>query len=500
MSLRHSTLSASRVSRPPGFDRRWLALTVTTIGAFMSLLDSTIVNIALPSILKDFNSNLETGQLVLTVYLLALAVVIPVSGYFADRVGMKRMYILTLFFFTAGSALCGLAWNLPSLIVFRVLQGLGGGMLQPLGMAIVFSMITPLERGYFMGLLGLPMLLAPIIGPTVGGYLVEYSTWRMIFLINLPIGLINIGLAYFLLKDSPRKEGRLDRLGFVLAAIAFPAVLLALSQGESSGWTSPFVLTTGGVGIVALAAFVWAELHQSWPLLQIRLFANRTFSTAIVLSFVAQAALFGMSYVLPLFLQLARGLSPAKTGLVLFPSGIVSFITMNVGGRLYNRLGPRPLALSGFVILLVSSLMLSRISEQTNVFLIAILASARGAVGLCAMPVMTCAYNTVDPDQMPRATALVNGLFRVFGAITTALMTTALVVSLSWHGAPEGSSITDGTASINFMVEAFNDAFLLMALISLLGIILSLFIRDRVLEGLRDQHSLRQESIAGSEG
>ncbi|MFN8557544.1 MAG: MFS transporter, partial [Dehalococcoidia bacterium] len=195
----------AHVARTSGFDRRWLALGVTTIGSFMSILDSTIVNVALPSVLRDFNAGLARGQLVLTVYLLALAVVIPLSGFLADRIGIKRLYMVTLVFFTAGSALCGLAWNLPSLIGFRALQGLGGGMLQPLGMALVFTMITPMERGYFMGLLGLPMLLAPLLGPTLGGYLSEYVSWRMIFLINLPIGVINFVLAWVLLKERPRR-------------------------------------------------------------------------------------------------------------------------------------------------------------------------------------------------------------------------------------------------------------------------------------------------------
>lgn len=173
-------MNAGTAMRRSSFDPRWLPLAVTTIGSFMSLLDSTIVNIALPTILRDFGASLGKGQLVLTVYLVALAVVIPVSGYLGERVGMKRLYIITLALFTLGSTLCGFAWNLESLIFFRVLQGLGGGMLQPLGMAIVFTMITPLERPRFMGLLGLPLLLAPILGPTVGGYLVEYSTWRAI--------------------------------------------------------------------------------------------------------------------------------------------------------------------------------------------------------------------------------------------------------------------------------------------------------------------------------
>ena len=240
----------------------------------MSLLDSTIVNIALPKILTDFHGTLASGQLVLTSYLMALAVVIPASGFLGERLGMKRLFMITLVLFTAGSALCGLAWNLQSLVAFRVLQGLGGGSLQPVGMAIVFTMITPLERGYFMGVLGLPVLLAPVLGPSVGGYLVQYASWRVIFLINVPIGLINFFLARKLLKETPiRREARFDSRGFALSAIAFPSLLLALSQGEAQGWTAPSTLGLGVVGLVALALFIRVELRHHDPLLQIRLFA-----------------------------------------------------------------------------------------------------------------------------------------------------------------------------------------------------------------------------------
>lgn len=453
----------------------------------MSLLDSTIVNIALPSILRGFHADLDNGQLVLTVYLLALAVVIPVSGFLAERVGMKRLYILTLVLFTAGSALCGLAWNLPSLILFRLLQGLGGGMLQPLGMAIVFTQITPLERGRFMGVLGLPMLLAPILGPTVGGYLVEYSSWRMIFLINLPIGVINVWLAFRLLTETPiRHSARLDLRGFGLALVAFPCILLALSEGESSGWASPFVLTSFAAGFGALALFVYVEASHREPLLHVRLFQRPMFALAMVINFVTQFSLFGLQFLLPLFLQTARGMTPAMTGLLLFPSGIGSFISMNVGGRLYNRLGPRKLVVTGLAGLLVVTVLLQGLSEDTSVIEILLLFSGRGlAMGFCMMPVQTAAYNSIPQELMTRATAMVNMLFRIFGSVSTALLTTILAVSLTEHGAPSGASITRGTAPIHFMVGAFHDAFTAMSLVTLLGITLSLFLKDRVLEELR---------------
>jgi EmrB/QacA subfamily drug resistance transporter len=473
--------------RPAGFDPRWLALSVTTIGSFMSILDSTIVNIALPSVLRDFRADLRNGQLVLTVYLLALAVVIPLSGFLAERIGMKRLYLITLTCFTAGSALCGFAWNLPSLVAFRALQGLGGGMLQPLGMAIVFTLITPLERGYFMGLLGLPMLLAPILGPTLGGYLVQYASWRLIFLINLPIGVVNLALAVWLLKELPRRPGaRLDGRGFLLALFAFPSILLALSEGEQYGWTSPVVLGLAALGLVTLALFVLAELRHREPLLQLRLFASPMFALAMAINFVTQFSLFGMQYVLPLFLQQVHGLGAAATGLVLFPSGIVSFASMNVSGRLYNRLGPRPLALTGLVVLLVTTALLSRTTATTGIMSIGVLASLRGlAMGLCMMPVQTAAYNTVARDQMTRATALTNVLFRIFGAASTAMLTTVLLVSLRGRDVPAGASVTSGTAPLPALAHAFDDAFLLMAAMTGIGFVLALFLRDRVIEGLR---------------
>jgi EmrB/QacA subfamily drug resistance transporter len=471
-----------------GFDPRWLALCVTAIGSFMSILDTTVVNIALPSILRDFDTDLKHGQLVLTVYLLALAVVIPLSGFLAERVGIKRLYMITLACFVFGSVLCGFAWNLPSLIAFRALQGLGGGMLQPLGMAMVFTMITPLERGRFMGVLGLPMLLAPLVGPTVGGYLVEFSSWRTIFLINLPVGLINLLLAYWLLKEQPRKVGaRFDGLGFALALLAFPGILLTLSLGEGLGWGSPITLTLAAVGVGALIAFAFVELRQPSPLLQLRLFKEPIFTLGMAINFVTQFSLFGIQYILPLLLQTVHGLGAAATGLLMFPSGILSFITMNVSGRIYNRVGPRPLAASGLAILLLTTFMLGRTTAATSLTVIGILAALRGlAMGLCMMPVQTAAYNTVPRESMPRATALTNMLFRMFGAVGTAILTTTILLSLRLQGAPEGSNVTSGTVPQPLLQDAFSHAFLAMSILAAVGIAMSFFLHDRVLDELRD--------------
>ncbi len=495
-----STHPAGAGTQHTGFDRRWLALIATTVGSFMTLLDSSIVNVALPGIIHDFHSTVATGQFVVTIYLMALAVVIPVSGFLGEKVGMKRLFMALLVAFALSSALCALAWSMPSLIVFRALQGLGGGMLQPVSMAIVFTMITPLERGRFMIMLGLPILLAPVIGPTVGGYLTQFVSWRAIFLINVPIGLLNVVLAQLLLRETEiRPEAKLDVRGFLLAALAFPTLLFALSVGADSGWDSPVILGLLLLGLVALAGFIRTELRQAEPMLQLRLFANRMFAAAIFMNFVGQFCFFGTSYVLPLFLQNVRGLGAADTGLVLFPSGILDFLAICVSGRLYNRFGPKPWAVAGFGILALTALALSRIDASTPPVAIAAISSLRGlGMGLGMMPVMTMAFNTVPQQLMSRATALQNVSQRVFGAVSTALLTTILLLALTLHGAPAGSTITSGRTPAGLLVRSFSDAFIAMTLVAVAGTFVALRLRDTVLE--RHLAAERESVLASDAG
>lgn len=493
------------ISRSQSIDPRVLAMCVTSIGSFMSILDGTIVNIALPDILRDFDAPLGRGQFVLTAYLLALAIVIPLSGYLAERFGMKRLYLVTLVCFTAGSALCGLAWNLPSLIAFRVLQGLGGGMLQPLGMAMVFTMITPLERGRYMGLLGLPLLVAPMVGPTLGGFLIEYMSWRMIFWINLPIGVLNFILAIKLLPERPPRPGLpLDKLGLVLAAIGLPSLLFALGDGEGAGWTSPLVVACLVGGAAAVTALIVVERRRPHALLQVRLFGQRDFALAVAVLFTTQFTLFGMQFLFPIYLQSARGLSAAETGLVLLPSGAVTFAALTLGGRAYNRLGPRTLAVPGMLTLLASALLLARTDENTGLVYFAVLACTRGVgIGLCTSPLQTAAYNTVAVAAVPRATATIQTMFRIFASLSTAALAGILAVSLGWHGGPPGASVTDHGLPAHLLARSFQDAYLLLAVVVVGGLAMALFVRDRALavevRSAGDGPQAHEQAFAGGE-
>ncbi|HEY7062247.1 MAG TPA: DHA2 family efflux MFS transporter permease subunit [Chloroflexota bacterium] len=503
-----------------GFDYRWLSLTVTTVGSFLSLLNQTTVNIGLPKILTAFNVDVQQGHWVITGYMIALAVVIPISGFLAEKVGMKRLYMLTLALFVVGSALCTIAWDLPSLILFRVLQGFGGGMLQPLGMAIVYSVITPLERPRFMAMLGLPSLVAPLLGPVAGGYLVDYISWHAMFSFNIPIGLLGLVLAGLLLRETPaRRAAPLDVPGFILSTMAFPALLLGFTYGARDGWTTPIAELFVVLGVTTLAAWVLVELVQPEPMLDLRLFANRVFSLTVGLSFVIQLGLFGTQLLLPLFLQTAQGLGALEAGLILMPQGISSFVSMIIAGRLYNRLGPRPLVCFGTVVMVMTTWLLGHASLGTSHATITWLAVARGcSLGFCFMPVQTTAYNTVGQRQMARATALYNGLLRIFASFATAFLSTVLAARTLFHySALTGALTPDRPAFIDLanalrpglvalgiasadaqdkaiaaivakqvaqqsLVLAFNDVFLLLTVVSTVALLLTLFLRDPMVE------------------
>jgi EmrB/QacA subfamily drug resistance transporter len=479
------------------FDPRWLPLGVTTIGSFMSILDTQIVNIALPDILTHFDASLGSGQLIITAYVMALAVVIPLSGFLGERVGMKRLYMVVLACFVVGSALCGLAWDVESLIFFRILQGLGGGMLMPLGIALVFTMITPLERPQFVALLGIPALLAPLLGPSVGGYMVEYVSWRMIFLINVPIGLLAILLAYKLLKETPRRsELKLDTHGFVFAAVAFPSLLLALSRGADGGWTSLPVLVLFAIGVVALSLFIRRELSHHDPMLRLRLFALSMFRRSLMIQWLGIFSIFGLNIVVPLYLQRVQGMTPAEAGQVLLPMGFAAFLTMNIAGKFYNRIGPRPIVITGMSVLALTTVGWSFVDAGTSTVWLIVLVCGRGlAMGMFGQMVQVAAYNAIPPDEISRATSLVNVCQRLTTAFATAMLTTVLIVGLSLTGAPAGTSIAAGDAPVDAMTQAFDYAFYLMTAITLVGLWLGFSLRDLALEarGGRVIHA-REES------
>src|SRR5579859_2606300 len=381
-----------------GLDYQWQVLMCAVVGTFMVMLDQTVVNIALPKITTVFGVGVHETQLVITSYMLALAVIMPATGYLSDTFGTKRLYLITMVLFTGGSLMCGLAWNNTSLVAFRIVQGLGGGMMSPLGMTMLFQVVPPNRRNTIMGFFGLPLMLAPVLGPTLGGYLVEYVDWRVIFTLNVPVGLLGLFLGFTLLRESKLVTGlKFDLPGFILSAVGFSAMLLGLSDVGTDGWTSPGVLTKFAIGVVSLSLWVWVELTEEHPLLDLRLFKIPIFTLSALVSFVLTVGMFGGMLLLPLFLQNLRGLGAAETGIILIFQVLPMTILMPVVGRLVDKLGARVMILTGLPLLALATWQMSGLDITTSDTTIKLWLLARGAsMGLVMMPSMTAGLNAVS--------------------------------------------------------------------------------------------------------
>jgi DHA2 family multidrug resistance protein len=437
---------AAPLARPVlgGLSYKWLVLICTVVGTFMVMLDQTVVNIALPRITTVFNVGVHETQLVVTSYMLALAVIMPATGYLSDTFGTKRMYLITMVLFTGGSLLCGLAWNNTSLVVFRVIQGLGGGMMMPLGMTMLFKAVPPQERNTIMGFFGLPLMLAPVLGPTLGGYIVEYVDWRVIFTLNVPIGILGLFLGWRLLRESELIPGlKFDLRGFVLSAIGFSALLLAFTDAAFDGWTNPTILLRFGIGIVALALWVWVELTDEHPLLDLRLFKIPVFALSSAVNFIVTLGMFGSMLVLPLFLQNLRGLGAAETGFILIFQVLPMTFMMPLVGRLVDKVGARVMLLIGLPLVAVTTLQFANLDLSTNDAVLRWWLFLRGmAMGLVMMPSFTAGLNAVPLPQMSRASAMSNVMRQVFGAFGTAIVVTILQVRQTYHTAMLAQTVT----------------------------------------------------------
>jgi EmrB/QacA subfamily drug resistance transporter len=398
--------------RSGGLDYKWILAMVVILGVFMSILDQTIVNIAIPRLQSAFGVDIHSVQWVLTAYILAQGVATPTAAYFADTLGIKRFYIVSLGAFTLGSALCGIAWSLPILIVFRVLQGLGGAALFPLSITLLFREFPPQERGTAMGFFGVPALLAPALGPTLGGYLVTFVGWQSIFFINVPIGIIAIILSIVFIRESrPQRGLRFDFLGFVFSTIGLSTILYGLSSASTDGWGSSTVIGFLSIGLLSLGCFVATELiianRGGQPLLDLRLFANGPFRASQIASLFVIFSLFGGLFLFPLYLQNIRGLSAFQSGLILLPQALASMVSVIIGGRLVDRIGVRAVMIPGLLILAYATWQLTFISIYSPYGWLQLMFILRGvALGLSVQPLTVAMMSEISPRQLAQASSL----------------------------------------------------------------------------------------------
>ena len=407
---------------------KWMALAVVVIGTFMSILDSSIVNIAIPKMMSVFGVPLDKINWVITCYMLTLGAIIPLTGYLGDTFGTKKVYMLALALFTLGSFLCGFAWNLSSMIVARIIQGVGGGLIMPVGMSIIYEVFPLEERGVALGFWGIAAMAAPSIGPTLGGYIIQYLDWRLIFYINVPIGIMGVILAGIILKGSPLNLGKkLDYIGAITSVVGMVSLLYVLGEGSSIDWGDikyPILII---VGIFSLVIFTINELTIDEPLLDLRVLKIFPFSLSIIISSVLNMALYGGVLLLPLYLQNIRGYTAMQTGMLMFPGAIATGIMMPISGKLFDKIGARPLVVSGVSLLVYISYELSKITMNTSPDTIRMLLIVRGiALGLAMMPSSTEGMNNVPRHLIGRASALSNTIRQVAGSLSVTILVTIL--------------------------------------------------------------------------
>ena len=492
---------------PPPQESGWMVpLLVLIVGMFMSVLDTSIVNVAIPRMQTALSASVDDIEWVVTAYTLMLGVVVPLSGWLGLRIGLTRLYVICLGAFSVGSALCGLAWSLESEIAFRIIQAIPGGILPVATLTLLYQIVPPQKLGSAMGIYGLGVVVAPAIGPTLGGYLVEYVSWRVIFLINVPVGILGIILALIVFPQiKPTTWPKLDIWGFVTIAYALFALLLAFSEGEDWGWTGYRVLGLFVSAGLSLMLFLIIENEVDNPLINLQIFRSFAFTVSLVLLVIAMTALFSALYFLPQFLQIVQGLPELQSGLVLLPGALVMTVMMPIAGRLYDMIGPRYPVMIGLAIIAYGSYLMAGITVNTpRVDIEEWLAIRNLGVGLAMMPVITAGVASL-PRALTAAGSSVNNVMQrvaasvaiaVFGSLNTVKAAQLLDDRGGLAGAgtyaggqiagPEGIPVTNPDQMLGtyqslqnaITTQTYANGFYVVAILAAVGAVLGVFMRS----------------------
>ena len=446
----------------------WIPLTVVMGATIMVVLDSTIVNVALHQIGIDLGAG-DGVEWIVTAYLLAVCVSQPATGWLADRFGRKRVFLTSLVAFTVASAACAAAPTLALLIVFRVLQGLGGGALMPVGMTMVFELFPRRQHGQAIAVWGMAAMVAPAIGPTLGGWLVTSVSWHWMFLINVPIGAVALVAGIRLLPDIGHREARpFDGLGLALGASGLAVMILGIAQGAPWGWTSPGTIGAMGAGAILLSLFIRHELRTSQPLLELRMFGQRSFRLAMItLSFI-MAAQYARLVFVPLQLESLRGWSAMKVGLMFFVPAVTTAVGMALGGRMVDRIGPRTPVMVGCAGMVVAMGSFARLTLTTPAWVIVVLLSVQGfSMGLTMSPAMVAGLSDLPARLVAQGSAMRSLVTQVSGAVSVAVLGAVVTSRMGIAPSPEHAQ------------AAYNAAFFVAAC----GVLVALVVASRLPRG-----------------
>lgn len=419
-------LSITEIEKSPFY--KWLVVISVMSGAFLVVLDITVVNVALPKIMSGFGVNLDKIQWVITAYMLTMAIMMPSVGWLSSKIGNKALFISSLVIFTVSSVFCGLAWHVDMLILFRALQGVGAGALMPIAMVIIFEAFPPEQRGLAMGVYGIGATFGPAIGPTLGGYLTEHFSWHLIFYINVPIGILGIFVAAIILPaEEPKKGMTFDLWGFLTMAIGLGCLLTALSNGQREGWTSFYILTLFSIATFGLAAFFWIERRVSQPLIDLSVYGTFTYAMATTVFIIQGIGLYGSTFLIPMFFENMLDYTPLQTGILMLPMALVVAIVLPVAGRMADMMDGRIPIVLGVLFSALSLYWLSFVDLRTSQNTAYWMLIMRGlGLGFIFPPLMNLALKSLPPEKTATGSGLMN-VSRQIGGVFGVALTWALL-------------------------------------------------------------------------
>ncbi|MDV6378836.1 DHA2 family efflux MFS transporter permease subunit [Sporosarcina sp. GW1-11] len=463
-------------------------IAILFIGAFVAILNNTLLNIALPVIMEEFAIRPSDVQWLTTGYMLVNGILIPASAFFIQKFTNKKIFLTAMILFSLGTFLAIIAPTFYLLIVSRMIQACGSALMMPLLMNVMLTAFPIEKRGTALGMFGLVMFTAPAIGPTLSGWVVEHYSWRMLFVIVLPIALLTIVLAIFKLKNiTPNRDVKLDFLSLVLSSIGFGGLLYGFSSAGEKGWGATEVYGTIAIGTVALIIFVVKQLNMKEPMLDFKIYKHPMFTLASAISIVLSIAMFSGMILTPLYVQSVRGISPLHAGILLLPGAVVMGLMSPITGRLFDKYGPRVLVYTGLTISVVSTYYLSRLEMDTGYYYLMMIYTIRMfGLSMVTMPIMTNGMNSLPMKSNPHGTAMNNTLQQVSGAIGTALLLTIMTNRLEKSAAEQANELTAAGVDISSMTEEIkrmamldgvNHAFFVSTLITVGALVLSLFIK-----------------------
>ncbi|MDP4103726.1 MAG: DHA2 family efflux MFS transporter permease subunit [Bacillota bacterium] len=419
-------------------------LVALMLGAFVAILNQTLLNVAIPHIMNDLGVSANTVQWLSTGYMLVNGIAIPITAYLIEKFGTRKLLIAAIFLFTIGSLVCSLSTNFSMLMVGRVIQACGAGIIMPLLMTVFFTIFPPEKRGKAMGIMGIVMIFAPAVGPTLSGWLIGHYSWRLLFDIVIPIGLVDLILSFLWMKDVTKiTNPKFDFPGFLFSTIGFGFLLYGFSEAGNDGWGSTTVLTSIIIGIISLVAFVWRELTTEKPMLDLRVFKYDIFSLTTIISMIVNMAMFGAMILLPIYLQNIRGYTALDSGLLLLPGAIVMGIMSPISGALFDKIGARPLAVVGLIITVLTTWGFTSLSMTTSYTHIMFLYVMRMfGMSFIMMTVMTEGLNQLPRHLGAHGTAASNTARQVAGSLGTAFLVTVMSTRQGVHMGEYGSVIT----------------------------------------------------------